>query len=113
MYFCASADYADPPCLIRPPDVVREELKKLDQTVQEGEQTLARLAVTKEELRALRAKLPCFSEENCRLMNELLTRIESAEEEYRTAVREYESRAEELAESLARLGIPHEGRLSL
>ena len=89
MYFCASADYADPPCLTRPPNVVREELKKLDKALQEGEQTLARLAVTKEELRALRAKMPCSAEENCHLMDELLTRIENAEEEYRAAAREY------------------------
>ena len=112
MYFYASADYEEPPMLVRAPNAVREELLSLGETLREGEQTLARLESVKEEMRGLAARLPCFSQENCSLMNELFARIERAEEEYRAAAREYESRTEELAESLAWLGIPQEGRLS-
>ena len=108
MYFFASDDYAQKAVLLGAPRLIREELLCLQETLQEAGEKLCFLKKLQKDVAALAATHPCRAEE----LSHLLARIEGAEEEFCSVAEECETRAEELAESLAWLGLRRKGGMT-
>ncbi len=97
MFFVLGKDYSEPSVLLRHPSVVREELRDLENTLKEGDATLARLREKRRELEALRALT------DKAVLWEMAEKLETAERAYLETLDAIEAREDELASVLRAL----------